>query len=142
MNGEDLIAKSYRSIALAWIIAVSWCIALCKPWIALSITVGAALGMAVLLTFDLVVRRAFVPGAARPGRALLKLALLKYPLIGIILYWLVRWNRFDPLAFCGGIVLVHFAVLVKAMGIRFVGNRESGAPPRAASTAPGGKEIQ
>ena len=131
MNGEDLIAKSYRSIALAWIIAASWCIALRKPWIGLSITLGAALGTAVLLTFELVVRRAFVPGAAKPGRALVKLALLKYPLIGIILYWLVRWNRFDALAFCGGIVLVHIAVLAKAMGIRLARSRESIAPPRA-----------
>jgi hypothetical protein len=123
---EQFVRKTYRSIALAWVIAMTWTLALGRPWIALSITVGTVLGTAVLATYDHVVRKAFVPGAARPGRALLKLGLVKYPLIGAILYAIVRWDKISLPALCGGIVLVHLAILAKLAGIRMVERRMQG----------------
>ena len=121
---DDFIHKAYRSVLLTWALAMAWTLALQKPWIALSITLGTAVGTAVLASFEYMVRKAFVPGAAKPGRALVKLALLKYPLLGAILYLTLRWNKINPLAFCGGIVLVHFAILAKLAGIRLVERRE------------------
>ena len=140
MKAEDLVSKSYRSIGAAWIAAAIGCAALGKLWIALNVTLGTALGSAVLLTFDMVVRRSFAPGAKRPRRAVVRLALLKYPLIVIILYWMVRWNRFDPIAFCGGIALVHLAILGTAVGVALVERRQSGIARLAASSATDGKE--
>lgn len=141
MNGEqEFIKKTYRSVALAWIIAMSWCIALQRPWIALNVTLGAALGTAVLVTYDLVIRAAFVPGKTGAKRALLKLALVKYPLIGIILYWLVRWDRLHFLAFCGGVVLVHFAVFAKLAGIRLMEKERSGRSLSAQADSVDSKE--
>ena len=141
MNGkQEFIKKSYRSITLAWIIAMSWCIAFQKPWIALNITLGTALGTAVLVTYDWVIRAAFVPGKTRPKRALVKLALVKYPLIGIILYWLVRWDRFHFLAFCGGIILVHFAIVAKLAGIRLREKERSGRSLPASAGSVDSKE--
>jgi hypothetical protein len=142
MNGEqEFIKKSYRSVALAWIIAMSWCIAFQKPWIALNITFGTALGTALLITYDRVIRAAFVPGKTGAKRALLKLALVKYPLIGIILYCLVRWDRFHFLAFCGGIILVHFAIVAKLASRKLVRRPQSvEVSLPAAGSLPDGKE--
>jgi hypothetical protein len=97
-----------------------WAIGLGKPWIALSITLGMLLGTAIMASFDWLIHRAVVPGAKSPGRALLKFSLLKYPLFCVGLYWLVRWDKVSLLAFCGGMVLVHFAIIAKMMGIRLV----------------------
>ncbi len=121
MTGSlDSISKVYRSIAIMWVTAMVWAIGLGKPWIALSITLGMVLGTAILASFDWIVHKAFVPGAKSPGRALLKFSLLKYPLFCAALFWLVRWNKVSILAFCGGIVLVHLAIIAKMMGIRLV----------------------
>lgn len=120
MDDQDFIKRTYRSVVIAWIIAMSWSLAFQKPWIALSITLGTILGTAILASFEWLVRRTFIPGAKSPSRALVKYSLLKYPLFGLALYWLVRWDRISLPAFCGGIVLVHFAILMKMMGKRLV----------------------
>ena len=129
---EQFIKKAYRSIALTWLIAATWALVLQRPWIALSITFGMLLGTAVLVTYDWVVRKAFVPGAAKPHRALLKLGLVKYPLIGVMLYGLVRWDKINLLAFCGGIALVHFAMFAKLAGMKMVERRRSPDVPGSA----------
>lgn len=126
----NLIGKSYRSIAITWAIAMFWCIYLMKPWIALNITLGTLLMTAVLVSLDLAVRRAFVPGATSANRALLKWSLVKYPVVGFLLYLLVHWGRFNAPAFAGGVVLVHFAIVCKAIGINLVER----VPVHAAST--------
>jgi hypothetical protein len=119
MNGDqDFIKKVYRSIVYAWAVAMCWALAFQKPWIALSITMGTVIGTALLASCEHIVRRVIVSDAVRPRRALLKFALLKYPLIGIILYVSVRWDRVNLPAFCGGIVLVHAAIIAKMIGIR------------------------
>lgn len=123
---EQFVAKTYRSIALTWVMAMAWTLAFWKPWIALSITLGMLLGTVVLFTYDRLIRKAFVPGAKKPGRALLKLGIVKYPLIGAMLYALVRWNEVNPPAFCGGILLVHFAIFAKLIGIKMVERRQVG----------------
>jgi len=120
MNDQDFIRRTYRSIAITWAIAMAWAVAFQKPWIALSITFGTILGTGILASFDWLVRRTFIPGAKSPGRALVKYSLLKYPLFCLALYWLVRWDKVNLPAFCGGIVLVHFAIIMKVMGGRLV----------------------
>lgn len=134
---EHFTGKVYRSIALAWALAMLWALVLGKPWIALSITLGTVLGTALLLTLDYTVRRAFVPEAKSPRRALLIVALVKYPLIGLLLYMLVRWGRVSIPAFCGGIVLVHFAILAKLAGVKI---KEKQNEHRMAASVIEGKE--
>ena len=110
--------KIYRSIILAWIIAMSWTIAFQKPWIALSITLGTVLSTASLVVLQLVVKKAFVPGFKKPVKRLMLVAVVKYILIGILLYFVVRWDRISLPAFCGGIFLVHFALLARQIGVQ------------------------
>ena len=116
----DLVKKAYKSIIYVWIIAMSWALVFQKPWIALSITLGTLVGTGVLASYDWLIRRTFKPGAKEPARVLLKLSLIKFPLIGALLFFLVRWDRANLPAFCGGIVLVHFAIIAKMIGIRLV----------------------
>lgn len=121
MNDDrDFVKKAYQSIVLAWATAMLWTLAYQKLWIALSITLGALLGTGILTSCDWIVRRVFVPDGKKPSRAFIKFALIKLPLIGFLLYWLVRWDKINLLAFCGGVVLVHFAILAKLLGIRLV----------------------
>lgn len=124
MDDQGFIRRTYVSIAITWATAMCWAFAFQKPWIALSITLGMILGTAILASFDWIVRRAFVPEARSAQKALVKFGLLKYPLYCVALYWLVRWDRISLPAFCGGIVLVHFAIIVKVLGARLV--EESG----------------
>lgn len=126
MNDDQNVLKEfYKSIALAWAIAMTWAVALQKPWIGLSITFGAILGTALLASFHCVVRGAFTAGAVRPKRALLKLGLVKYPLLGAMLYGLARSDKISLPAFCGGILLVHVAIIAKVIGFRIVERLEA-----------------
>lgn len=120
---ERFVGKFYRSIVLTWAIAVTWALGLRQPWIAFSITLGVLLGTLTLASFHWVVRRAFVLDAVRPRRALVALAAVKYPALGVLLYFLVRWDSISLPAFAGGIALVHFAILAKVLGIRLVERR-------------------
>lgn len=121
MNDGNHTSRFYGSVAITWLIAMVWSLfAFQKSWIALSISLGMILGTAILASFDWFVRRTFVPGAKSAVGPLVKFGLLKYPLICLALYWLVRWDKVNLPAFCGGIVLVHFAIVMKMMGIRLV----------------------
>lgn len=121
---NDLVRKIYPSIGWAWAIAMTWCLVLQKPWIALSITFGTILGTAVLASFDIVVRKVIVPGAKGANKPLLALALIKYPLMGLYVYLIIRWGKIDMLAFCGGVTLVYIAMLAKVAGIRMMERRK------------------
>lgn len=129
---KDLIRKIYPSIAWAWAIAMTWCLILQKPMIALSITLGVILGTAILASFDIAVRKAFVPGAKNPGKSLLVLALVKYPLIGAYIYVVIRWGKVNMMAFCGGALLVNLAMFAKIAGVRMMERRkqESSEEPK------------
>jgi hypothetical protein len=119
-DDQDLVAKVYRTIFFTWLLAMFWSLGLYKPWIALSITLGTALGTGVIVTFAHVVRKAFVPGAKRPGNALIKLALVKYPLMALALYFIVHMPGINIPAFCGGVILTHFAILAKLAGVKLM----------------------
>lgn len=121
---SNLIRKIYPSIGWAWAIAMTWCLMLKKPWVALSITFGTILGTAVFMSYDMVVRKVIVPGAQSFRKPLLVLALIKYPLMGLYVYLLVKWGRIDMLAFCGGVTLVYIAMLAKVAGIRMMERRK------------------
>lgn len=120
---QNFIKKIYPSVGWIWAISMTWCLVLGKPWIALSITFGIILGTAIIASFDYTVRRAFIPGAKKPGIALLQLALVKYPLMGLYIFLLIKWGKLNLMAFCGGVLLVHLAILAKLAGVRMMEKR-------------------
>lgn len=115
---ERFVSKVYRTIAYTWALAMLWTMAYRKFWIALSITLGVLLGTLILVSYDLAIRRIIVPGATKPGRALWILIILKYFLVSVAIFWLIRWHKVSLIAFVGGLVLTHFAILAKLAGIR------------------------
>lgn len=113
---ELFVRRSYRSIALLWITAITWAVALGRPWIALSITLGALLGTAILASNSWFFSRTLGREMPKPTRRLARLWLLKYPMMAVLLYLILRWRQVDVFALCGGVVLVHLAIVLKALG--------------------------
>jgi len=117
---EHFIEKIYRTIALTWALAMLWSLALWKPWIALSITLGVGLGTAVLAAYNTAIRKLFVPGVQKAGRAFFKFCAVKFVLAGLLLYFIAKWHSINLIAFCGGIFLTHFAIYAKLAGIKIM----------------------
>lgn len=115
--GKQLANSIYRSVLIAWAIAMTWALALEKPWIGLSITFGMLITAASLALLDKAVSRAFVPGSMKAKGTLIKFGLVKYPLIAVIICLLSRWQVISLAAFCGGIALVDFAIIAKIIGM-------------------------
>lgn len=113
---ELFIRRSYRSISLAWITAITWAVAFGRPWIALSITLGALLGTAILASNSWFFSRALRREMPKPARRLARVWLLRYPMMAGLLYLILRWQQIDVFALCGGVVLVHLAIVLKALG--------------------------
>lgn len=141
MDDRRAMRDIYLSVVLAWIIAMAWTLALRKPWIALSITLGTLLSGGLLAGLDCVIRRAFVPGAQRPMRALWRLGLVKYPVLGALLYALARCDKINLIALCGGVVLVHFAIVAKTIGFMFVERLAAGKAYSAGLASTEGRDI-
>jgi hypothetical protein len=120
----DFVKKIYKSVILLWGLALVWCLALWKLWLAVSLTLGMALGTAILASFAYIIPRIIVPGAVKSRKSLIKYAILKYLLIAVLLFFLVRWKQVSLLGFCGGIVLVHAAILAKFAGAYMVERRK------------------
>jgi len=115
---ERFITKVYRTIAYTWALVMMWAAAYGAIWIAVNITIGTLTGIAVLATYQVSVKRVLTVGAKKPKKALFLLIFLKYFFATILLYFLCKWHRFEPIAFVGGVVLTHFAIVAKALGIR------------------------
>jgi hypothetical protein len=127
----DFVKKIYKSVVLLWGLAVIWCLALWKPWLAVSLTLGTALGTAVLASFAYIIPKTIVPGANKPRKSLIKFTIGKYLLIGVGLFFLVEWKQVSLLAFCGGIVLVHAAILATFLGAQMVSRQNGNTAPQA-----------
>lgn len=120
----SFIKKVYRSILYAWLLAIFWSLGYGKPWIALSITIGTALASGLLASIEYVVTRAFVPGSETAKFALPIMALAQLPVMCAVIYGVVHWQRINLMAFAGGVVLVHFAIIAKLIGVRMVAQRK------------------
>lgn len=122
---KNLIRKIYISIVWAWAIAMIWCLALQKFWIAVSITSGMILGTAVVTSFDVIIRKIVKQGEKNTKNKFVAAALIKYPLIALYIYLMVKWNRTNIIAFCTGVLIVNLAIIAKAAGIYMMMKRNS-----------------
>jgi hypothetical protein len=92
------------------------------------------LGIMLLLTLELTIRRIFSPlpkdentgeidhakkksHGMRQKTLFLGIALIKYPLVGILLWWIAsRWKYIEVIAFAGGFVLLQIVIGLRALG--------------------------
>ena len=102
-----------------------------QGWTALPLLVGNALACGLFWGMDIGVRRLFTPeragsgsdpirkkqAARSAGAALLWLGLIKYALVGALMWGLTRtWDTPRLMAFAAGFGLLHLVIALRAMG--------------------------
>ena len=93
-------------------------------WAIVPVVAGVALAVVLLLGWNgfarsLRVVRGSGPGvdAARARRHLLGFALVKYPLVAVLIWWLTRiWSDRELMAFVGGYLLLQAVMVLRAVG--------------------------
>lgn len=89
-----------------------------------SITLGLAIGAFISLTFFAILRwtidRFFKLDNKKRVFFAVKITLLKFPLLGIILYYAFRHITINPLALIAGIGIVQAVMVLKVVGILLV----------------------
>ncbi len=83
-----------------------------------SFLIGSVIGLSLFWSVEFVIRRLVRPGKTQRTKYLLGfIALSKYTVLGVLLYFLFRTKWMDIYAFGGGIVLVQIAIIIKAIGL-------------------------
>ena len=126
----EFVGRTYRSAGFVtgfvlFVLASYGQFAVMAPFAA-----GALLGAVLLYVMDRMVRALFTPERARavkktrkggPERALLGLALVKYPLVALLIWAVTRfWSQQEVLAFAGGFILFHTVIGLRGVGHYFV----------------------
>ena len=83
-----------------------------------SFLIGSAIGLSLFWSIEFMIRRLIRPGKTQKTKYLLSfIALGKYTLLGVLLFFLFRMKWLNIYAFGGGIVLVQGAIIIKAVGL-------------------------
>jgi len=109
-------------------------------WAIAPFVVGLALGIALLLSHAWAIPRVIVvPDATKnrpprsPKTAILTIALVKYPLVATLVWWIVRhWEPRAVAAFAGGFICLQAVIGLRAIGKAW---SESLAPTERMRTA-------
>ena len=83
-----------------------------------SFLIGSAIGLSLFWSIEFVIRRLIRPGKTQKTKYLLGfIALGKYTVLGVLLFFLFKMEWMNIYAFAGGIVLVQGAIIIKAIGL-------------------------
>ena len=83
-----------------------------------SFLIGSAIGLSLFWSLEFVIRRLIRPGKTQKTKYLLGfIALGKYTVLGVLLFFLFKMEWLDIWAFGGGIILVQGAIILKAIGL-------------------------
>ena len=135
---EGFVRRTYRSAAVVTGIVLFLLASYDQFDMLLPVLLGAVLGVTLLYSLDIFVRRAFtlerafavkkkVKGAGA-GRALLALALVKYPLVALLIWAVTRlWEPRHVVAFAGGFILIQAVIALRGAG-RFLVERMNETP--------------
>jgi len=124
MSDDGFLAGVYRTSGILWLIGVG-VFAAFRSWSGVAgWTVGSAVSVGVVRSLEVVIRRSFVPGAAKPKRDLSRLSLAKLPVVILVLIGIVLLGGRDLAlvgAFCAGVVLVQSAIVLNTLRSLVVG---------------------
>ena len=116
---EGFIGRVYRTSIVVWAVGVvCWWGTLGFP-AAAGWTVGSALSMGALRGFEWLALGSFVPGSTTAKRDFTKFAVIKLPIVVLILAAVVLiGGRSLPVisAFCAGVILTQTVILLKTIG--------------------------
>ncbi len=81
-----------------------------------SFLIGSAISLSLFWSIEFAVRRLIQPGKTKRTKYLLGfVAIGKYTVLGVLLYFLFKMEWMNIYAFAGGIVLVQGAIIIKAI---------------------------
>ena len=81
-----------------------------------SFLIGSAISLSLFWSIEFAVRRLIQPGKTKRTKYLLGfVAIGKYTVLGVLLYFLFKMEWMNIYAFAGGIVLVQAAIIIKAI---------------------------
>lgn len=131
---EDFLRRTYRSVAVVTAIVLFFLASYGLFWALMPFIVGAGLGIGLLYAMERFVRATFSPERVAPGNknlsgtrpklSLLLFALVKYPLVAVLIWAIARgWQTREVAVFTGGFVLVHFVLFLRGVGSYITENR-------------------
>ena len=83
-----------------------------------SFLIGSVIGTSLFWSIEFVIRRLVRPGKTQKTKYLLGfIALGKYTVLGVLIFFLFKMEWMVVEAFAGGIVLVQGAIILKAIGL-------------------------
>jgi hypothetical protein len=113
----DFLKRVYVTSTAVFALMLLMCLAAWRTLPAVTgLTAGFVIGLSPFLYWQWVITRAFSGSPRGLLIALLKYGLLKFPVLGVALYFSVKWNFFDPLALLAGMVVVETVVVLKVVG--------------------------
>ncbi|MBC7806159.1 MAG: hypothetical protein H7145_08415 [Akkermansiaceae bacterium] len=143
-DGRDFVPRTLRVFTFVSVVGALLIAGTGRYELILPFAVGATLGMVLLAGFELVVRKAFtadivlaqkdVPlpkaegsddatGETRPKKfggkaAILWFALIKYPAVALLIWWITRhWSEPQILTFVGGFILLQLIIGARGLGM-------------------------
>lgn len=93
-----------------------------------SLLCGSGIGILMIVMMEKTVKKLISQNIKTENKLVfVKWILIKYPLLGVLLYFLVRWNNFHIGFFTFGITLPYLVMVLKATGKLNL----KGVPPHA-----------
>ena len=138
MKDGDFVRRTYRSTLWVTAFVLFVLASYGQFWALMPVAAGVALALALLRTLEVLVRGVFTPEKARaawrrerkgekqggPKGALVAVALVKYPLVALLLWAATRfWQERELRAFVGGFILVQAVIALRGVGGCFVNRR-------------------
>jgi hypothetical protein len=104
------------------------------------ITLGFMIGAAISILFFKIlwwtVDQIFKRSGKKPLYFALKIFLIKFPLLGITLYYLFMNVDINPFALVGGIIIVQVVMFLKAIGVAIVNSMRKSAQSKHPNSKP------
>lgn len=115
------IKRVYRMSIIFWLVSLLFCWGL-KSWqAAVGVTVGFVISVGSLMILERVVTTLFTPeqvsGGGKPVKRLMIVALLKYFVIGVLLWVSLAGKYADPIGIAVGVSLPYIVIMLKTLGM-------------------------
>jgi hypothetical protein len=121
-NPGEYVFKTVRSAAVTAVIVAAGMATKGKYDLIAPFLIGTGLGCALMVAWERFATALITPKAAREKknnrRWLVGLfALVKYPLVAYLIYWITRhWEQTQILSFVGGFILFQAIIVLRALG--------------------------
>lgn len=99
-------------------------LALGREWHAASFLLGAAISLGMFVSSGAIVKRNLAPGMPDRKWAAIVVAVPRYGLAGLIIWWFVDWPHARMGAFIAGVAVTQIVLVLKAVGRTMAPDRE------------------